>query len=57
YRKLSAEDKDRLVEEFSQFKESKAMGIHATTKSKINDITHMLKAIENEVWLSPSPRY
>ncbi|KAI6095579.1 hypothetical protein EDD16DRAFT_1528507 [Pisolithus croceorrhizus] len=49
YCELSAEDKDCLIEEFSQFKESKAMGIHATTKSKINDITHMLKAIENEL--------
>ncbi|KAI6113578.1 hypothetical protein EDD16DRAFT_1521187 [Pisolithus croceorrhizus] len=48
YHELSAEDKDHLVEEFSQFKESKAVGIRATTKSKINDITHMLKAIENE---------
>ncbi|KAI6100913.1 hypothetical protein EDD16DRAFT_1463800, partial [Pisolithus croceorrhizus] len=49
YRELSTEDKDRLVEEFSQFKESKAVGIRATTKSKINDITHTLKAIENEL--------
>ncbi|KAI5982689.1 hypothetical protein EDD15DRAFT_2377342 [Pisolithus albus] len=49
YRELSAKDKDCLIEEFSRFKESKAIGIHATMKSKINDITHTLKAIENEV--------
>ncbi|KAI5986623.1 hypothetical protein EDD15DRAFT_2373070 [Pisolithus albus] len=49
YRELSAEDKDRLVAEFGQFKESKVVGIRATTKSKINDITHTLKAVENEL--------
>ncbi|KAI5984617.1 hypothetical protein EDD15DRAFT_2177131, partial [Pisolithus albus] len=49
YHRLSAEDKDRLVEEFSGFRESKSVGIRVTTKSKINDITHTLKAVENEV--------
>ncbi|KAI5989961.1 hypothetical protein EDD15DRAFT_2198310 [Pisolithus albus] len=49
YRELSAEDKDRLVAKFGQFKESKVIGIRAMTKSKINDITHTLKAVENEL--------
>ncbi|KAI6017230.1 hypothetical protein PISMIDRAFT_118276 [Pisolithus microcarpus 441] len=49
YHELSAEDKNRLIEEFSELREAKAIGVHVTTKSKINDITHMLKVVENEV--------
>ncbi|KAI6029378.1 hypothetical protein BKA83DRAFT_4489339 [Pisolithus microcarpus] len=44
-----AEDKNRLIEEFSEFREAKAIGVRVTTKSKINDITHTLKAVENEL--------
>ncbi|KAI6022388.1 hypothetical protein BKA83DRAFT_4493710 [Pisolithus microcarpus] len=49
YHKLSAEDKNRLIKEFSEFREVKAIRVCVTTKSKINDITHMLKAVENEL--------
>ncbi|KAI6036211.1 hypothetical protein BKA83DRAFT_4042354 [Pisolithus microcarpus] len=49
YHELSAEDKNRLIEEFSEFREAKAIGVRVTTKSKINDITHTLKAVENEL--------
>ncbi|KIK19072.1 hypothetical protein PISMIDRAFT_108401 [Pisolithus microcarpus 441] len=49
YHELSAEDKNRLIEEFSEFREAKAIRVCVTTKSKINDITHTLKAVENEV--------
>ncbi|KAI6026437.1 hypothetical protein BKA83DRAFT_4462843 [Pisolithus microcarpus] len=49
YHELSAEDKNHLVEEFSEFRESKAIGVRVTTKSKVNDITHTLKAVENEL--------
>ncbi|KIK13715.1 hypothetical protein PISMIDRAFT_118340 [Pisolithus microcarpus 441] len=55
YHELSAKDKNHLVEEFSEFRELKAIGVHVTTKSKVNDITHTLKAVENEVCLSPRP--
>ncbi|KAI6033556.1 hypothetical protein BKA83DRAFT_4121013 [Pisolithus microcarpus] len=49
YHELSAEDKNRLIEEFSEFREAKAIRVCVTTKSKINDITHTLKAVENEL--------
>ncbi|KAI6023266.1 hypothetical protein BKA83DRAFT_4125896 [Pisolithus microcarpus] len=49
YHELSAKDKNHLVEEFSEFRELKAIGVHVTTKSKVNDITHTLKAVENEL--------
>ncbi|KAI6002901.1 hypothetical protein EDD15DRAFT_2157242 [Pisolithus albus] len=49
YHELSAEDKNHLVEEFSEFRESKAIGVRVSTKSKINDITHTLRAVENEL--------
>ncbi|KIK21243.1 hypothetical protein PISMIDRAFT_104387 [Pisolithus microcarpus 441] len=55
YHELSTEDKNHLVEEFSEFRESKAIGVRVTTKSKVNDITHTLKAVKNEVCLSPHP--
>ncbi|KAI6032449.1 hypothetical protein EDC04DRAFT_2605189 [Pisolithus marmoratus] len=48
YHELSAEDKNYLVEEFSEFRELKAIRVHITTKSRVNDITQMLKAVENE---------
>ena len=49
YHGLSAEEKECLVEEFSQIRELKAVGIRLTSKSKINDVTHTLNAVENEV--------
>ncbi|KIM58466.1 hypothetical protein SCLCIDRAFT_28011 [Scleroderma citrinum Foug A] len=48
YHGLSVEEKECLVEEFSQFRELKAVGIRLTSKSKINDVTHTLNAVENE---------
>ena len=49
YHGLSAEEKECLIKEFSQFRELKAVGICLTSKSKINDVTHTLNAVENEV--------
>ena len=49
YHTLSEDEKGRLVEEFNEFKVSKAIGICTTAKSKINDVTHTLKAVETEV--------
>ncbi|KAI6096641.1 hypothetical protein F5141DRAFT_1067528 [Pisolithus sp. B1] len=45
----NVEDKNCLVEEFSEFRKSKAIGICVMTKSKINDITHTLKVVENKL--------
>jgi len=50
YHELAAEDKQNLVEEFRDFRVSKAVGIRVKTKSKISDVTHTLAAIENEVY-------
>ena len=49
YLKLSVEEKERVVEEFSEFRECKTTGIRVTTKSKISDITYMVNTIEDEV--------
>lgn len=53
YRTLSTEEKERLVEEFYEFKVSKAVGVRTTAKSKINDVTNTLKAVETEVCFLP----
>jgi len=57
YRGLSAEEREHLVKEFGQFRESKAVGVRVTARSKINDVTHTLSAIENEVGFVLSLRY
>lgn len=49
YRELSQGEKDRLVEEYEEHKLHKSKGIRISMKSKINDVTLTLKAIENEV--------
>ncbi|KIK13830.1 hypothetical protein PISMIDRAFT_118101 [Pisolithus microcarpus 441] len=50
YRSLSMEDKAALIEEYMHHKEHKTFGLRATAKSKVNNITGTLKAIENEVY-------
>ena len=49
YLKLLVEEKERAVEEFSEFCECKTKGIWVTAKSKISDITYTVNTIENEV--------
>ncbi|KAG2100408.1 uncharacterized protein F5147DRAFT_747135 [Suillus discolor] len=49
YCELSQDEKDRLVEEYEENKLLKSTGIRISTKSKINDVTQTLKAIENEL--------
>ena len=49
YLKLSVEEKEHVVEEFSEFRECKTTGIRVTAKSKISDITYTVNTIENEV--------
>ena len=53
YRTLLMEEKERLVEEFYEFKVSKAVGVRTTAKSKINNVTNTLKAVETEVCFLP----
>ena len=52
YSKLSADEKAKLVEEYSEFKLGKVFGRHVSVCSKISDTTHTLKAIKNEVQLA-----
>jgi len=49
YKALSAEEKEALIEEYVPHRECKTFGLRATSKSKVNDITGTLKAIEGEV--------
>ncbi|KAG2143101.1 hypothetical protein DEU56DRAFT_870617 [Suillus clintonianus] len=49
YLALSREEQDELLAEFTEWKDTKTTGIRTSTKSKINDITQTLKAVENEL--------
>ncbi|KAG1899506.1 uncharacterized protein F5891DRAFT_1189642 [Suillus fuscotomentosus] len=50
YLTLSKEQQDDLLTEFTAWKEMKKTGVRTTAaKSKINDITQTLKAVENEL--------
>jgi hypothetical protein len=49
YRNLTEDEKANLLEEYTEYKETKNTGIRISTKSKVNDVTQTLKAIENEV--------
>ncbi|KAG6372114.1 hypothetical protein JVT61DRAFT_8828 [Boletus reticuloceps] len=49
YSKLSADEKQRLVEEFSDFRLNKTTGTRVTMRSKVNDVTHTIKSIELEL--------
>ncbi|KAG1768106.1 hypothetical protein EV702DRAFT_1050123 [Suillus placidus] len=52
YRELSQDKKDRLIQEYDENREHKTKGVRTSSKSKINDVTQTLKAIENEVLFS-----
>ncbi|KAI6045904.1 hypothetical protein EDC04DRAFT_2558879 [Pisolithus marmoratus] len=45
YKSLSMEEKKTLIEEYAQHKERKTFGLHATAKSKVNNIMETLKAL------------
>jgi hypothetical protein len=49
YYTLSKEEQQDLVKEYAEQKLTKMTGFRTSTKSKINDITQTLKAVENEV--------
>ncbi|OAX34557.1 hypothetical protein K503DRAFT_794132 [Rhizopogon vinicolor AM-OR11-026] len=50
YWNLTEDDKAKLLEEYTEYKETKNTGIRISTKSKVNDVTQTLKAIENELY-------
>ncbi|KAG2741539.1 hypothetical protein P692DRAFT_20750831 [Suillus brevipes Sb2] len=49
YYALSKEEQQDLVKEYAEQKLAKMTGVRISTKSKINDITQTLKAVENEL--------
>ncbi|KIK14434.1 hypothetical protein PISMIDRAFT_117048 [Pisolithus microcarpus 441] len=49
YKSLSTEEKKTLLDKYTSYRESKVLSLHATDKSKVNDITETLKAIKDEV--------
>lgn len=49
YYSLTDEQKSSLVAEHEEHKVMKTTGHRISTKSKINDVTLSLKAVENEV--------
>jgi hypothetical protein len=49
YYSLTDEEKENLIEEYKEYKAIKTTGQRISTKSKINDVTHTLKIVENEV--------
>ncbi|KAG2342722.1 hypothetical protein BDR05DRAFT_885894, partial [Suillus weaverae] len=49
YYDLTEEEKINLVEEYKEYKATKTTGQCISTKLKINDVTHTLKAIESEL--------
>ncbi|KAJ8584817.1 hypothetical protein M405DRAFT_844925 [Rhizopogon salebrosus TDB-379] len=48
YLTLSNEEQDEILAQFAEWKQTKTTSVHTSTKSKINDITQTLKAVENE---------
>ncbi|KAG1877137.1 hypothetical protein C8R48DRAFT_590638, partial [Suillus tomentosus] len=46
YRALSKQEQGDLLKEFAEHRDTKTTGMRISTKSKVNDITHTLKAVE-----------
>jgi hypothetical protein len=49
YQDLTLDEKAKLLLEYGEHKKTQATGIRISTKSKVNDVTQTLKAVENEV--------
>ncbi|KIK14809.1 hypothetical protein PISMIDRAFT_116353 [Pisolithus microcarpus 441] len=49
YQQLSQADKLLLIKEFKEFRNDKTTGMCITARSKVNDITHTLGTIKDEV--------
>lgn len=49
YHELDDDTKASILKEYEEFKATKTTGTRISTKSKVNDVTQTLKAVENEV--------
>ncbi|KAG1887718.1 hypothetical protein F4604DRAFT_1570639, partial [Suillus subluteus] len=49
YHALSKEEREDLLEEFTEYRDTRTKGLHISTKSKVTDFTQTLKAAENEL--------
>ncbi|KAG1877154.1 hypothetical protein C8R48DRAFT_768703 [Suillus tomentosus] len=49
YRELTDNEKDEILLKYSEHKKTQTAGIQISTKSRINDVTSTLKAVENEL--------
>ena len=49
YKLLTTQEQKVLIQEFEEFKATKAKGFRVSTKARVNDVTHTLGAVENEV--------
>ena len=49
YDNLTLDQKDKIVQEFDEHKATKTCGLRISTKSRVNNVTHTLKAIQTEV--------
>jgi len=49
YKLLTTQEQNVLIQEFEEFKATKAKGFRVSTKARVNDVTHTLGAVENEV--------
>ncbi|KAH7918192.1 hypothetical protein BV22DRAFT_1024987 [Leucogyrophana mollusca] len=55
YAVLSQEERDAITEEYKQYKDTKILGRCISTKSRINNVTHTVKAVEQHISPPPSP--
>jgi hypothetical protein len=56
YGALSEAQRGELLQEHDEHKSNQRHGFRISTKSRVNDITHTLKAVENEVRPLPSDK-
>jgi len=55
YDQLTAQEWKDLIQEFEEVKATKAKAFQLSTKARVNDVTHTLGAVENEVLFLLSP--
>ena len=49
YEQLTAQERKDVIQEFEEVKATKAKAFRLSTKARVNDVTHTLGAVENEV--------
>ncbi|KAG2741522.1 hypothetical protein P692DRAFT_201684315, partial [Suillus brevipes Sb2] len=57
YHALSKDEQEDLLKEYAEWTSMKATGMRTSTKSKVNNITQTLKAVENEVHVPPPSKF